>query len=179
MIRPLGYPTTARPMAPRLLALLAAVYLVLTIGARSVAAETPGHSSLISGPAAWLLTASKGLGPAHKDRISVAASLQHAARPGALIGWAQRHHLNVQWQSGADWAYIDGNPADVGSALNVAIHDYRSRSGQVFYASAQQPVGCQHDDRSVDGQLGQQLHLEQAGILVRSKREMPTGKRHP
>jgi kumamolisin len=134
-----SYPTTARPMALRLVALLAAVYLALTMGVRTVTAETPAHSKLISGPVAWLLDASKDLGPAHKERISVAASLQHAVRPGALIGWAQRHHLDVQWQSGADWAYIEGRPADVGSALNVAIHDYRSRTGRVFYASAQQP----------------------------------------
>jgi len=131
--------TTARPMPPRLLALLAAIFLVLTIGARSVITETRGQSRLISGPTAWLLSASEDLGPAQKERISVAASLQHAARPGALIGWAQGHHLDVQWQSGADWAYIEGRPADVGSALSVAIRDYRSRSGQVFYASAQQP----------------------------------------
>lgn len=126
-----SYPAMARPMALRLLALLAAVYLSLTVGARSVTAEAPDHARLIAGPTAWLLTASTDLGPAHKERISVAASLQHAMRPGTLIGWAQRHHLDVQWQAGANWAYVEGKPADVGSALNVAIHDYRSKAGGI------------------------------------------------
>jgi kumamolisin len=129
----------ARSLTLRLCALLVTVYLALTLGVRTFAAEASGNAKLISGPAAWLLNASKDLGPAHVEHISVAAALQRPGRPGTLIGWAQRHHLGVQWQSGADWAYIDGRPADIGSALHVAIHDYRSRSGQIFYAAAQQP----------------------------------------
>ena len=33
----------------------------------------------------------------------------------------------------------EGAPADVAGALKVTVHDYRSRSGQVFDASARQP----------------------------------------
>jgi len=120
----------------RLVALLAAVYLALAMGTGSTGVSSP---RLIAGPMAWLLSASKDLGPAHKDAISLAASLHRSARPDALIGWTQRHHLNVQWQPGADWAYIEGTPASLGSAFDVAIHDYRSRSGEIFYAAAEQP----------------------------------------
>ncbi len=125
-----------RRIAVRLVALVATVYLALamTAGPNGV-----GSSRLISGPMAWLLSASKDLGPAHKDAISLAASLHHPARPDALIGWTRQHHLNVQWQPGADWAYIEGTPANLGSAFDVAIHDYRSRTGEVFYAAARQP----------------------------------------
>jgi len=120
----------------RLVALLAAVYLPFAMGTGPTGVSSP---RLIAGPMGWLLAASKDLGPAHKDAISLAASLHHSVRPDALIGWTQRHHLNVQWQPGADWAYIDGTPANLGSAFDVAIHDYRSRSGEIFYAAAQQP----------------------------------------
>ena len=117
----------------RLVALLAAMYLALAVGTGPTGVSSP---RLIAGPMAWLLSASKDLGPAHKDAISLAASLQHSVRPDVLIGWTQRHHLNVQWQPGADWAYIEGTPANLGSAFDVAIHDYRSRSGEIFYAAA-------------------------------------------
>src|SRR5947209_10196635 len=121
--------------ALRLVALLVAVYLALAMGAGPIRASYP---RLIAGPMAWLLNASKDLGPAHQDRISLAASLQHSTRPDALIGWTRHHHLDLQWQPGAQWAYIAGTPANLGSAFEVKIHDYRSRSGQVFYAAAQQ-----------------------------------------
>jgi kumamolisin len=123
-------------VALRLVALLAAVYLALAMGAGPIRATYP---RLIAGPMGWLLSASKDLGPAHQRRISVAASLHQQARPEALIDWTRRHHLDVQWQPGDQWAYIEGTPANLGSAFEVAIHDYRSRSGQVFYAAAQQP----------------------------------------
>jgi len=56
-----------------------------------------------------------------------------------LTGWTQQRHLEVHWQPGTDWAYVEGTPAELGSAFDVAIHDYRSRSGEVFYAAARQP----------------------------------------
>ena len=148
------------PAALRLVALLAAVYLALTMGVRTVNTEAAGHLRQVSGPMAWLLNASKDLGPAHKDRISLAASLQHSARPAALFGWTQRNHLSVQWQPGADWAYIEGTPANLGSAFNVAIHDYRSRSGQVFYAAAREPsipTPLRGEVSELGGILGYQL----------------------
>ncbi|WP_292989135.1 S53 family peptidase [Mycobacterium sp.] len=123
-------------VGPRLTALSVVVYLVLAIGAGPVTATYP---RVISGPMTWLLSASSDLGPAHQQRITLAASLQHAARPDTLIGWTQHHHLDVRWQPGASWAYIEGRPADLGTAFDVAVHDYRSRSGQVFYAAAQEP----------------------------------------
>ena len=105
-----------RRVVPRLVALVATVYLALTLG---LATGPTGVSSArpIAGPMAWLLSASTDLGPAHREDISLAASLHHSVRPDALIGWTRRHHLNVQWQPGADWAYIEGTPANLGSAL--------------------------------------------------------------
>ena len=88
---------------------------------------------------AWLLAASTDLGPARRQQISVTAALRHSDRPQALIDWATDRHLTVHWEPGADWAYLQGAPADVAGALNVAVHDYRSRSGQVFYAAAREP----------------------------------------
>jgi kumamolisin len=120
----------------RLAALLAAAYLALAVGTGPTSANSP---RLIAGPMAWLLSASKDLGPAHQERISLAAALHHSGRPDALMGWTQQHHLAVQWQPGATWAYIEGSPANLGSAFDVAIHDYRSRSGEVFFAAARQP----------------------------------------
>ena len=35
---------------------------------------------------------------------------------------------------------VEGPPAAVASAFGVAVHDYRGRRGQVFYASPQQPA---------------------------------------
>lgn len=115
--------------------------LVLALGPRVGArAASSDERELITGPVAWLLAASADLGPAHRRPISVAAALKHPTRPEALFNWARSHRLSVRWQTGADWAYIEGTPADVTDAFNVAIHDYRSRGGQVFYAAARQPA---------------------------------------
>ncbi|UMB67462.1 S53 family peptidase [Mycobacterium paraterrae] len=123
-------------MALRAVAVVSALYVALTMTTGSAGVRNP---HLVAGPMAWLLNASTDLGPAHRDGISLAVSLRHPMHPDALTGWTQRHHLDLQWQPGADWAYIEGTPAALGSALDVAIHDYRSRSGEVFYAAAQQP----------------------------------------
>jgi kumamolisin len=133
--------TRARHSAPHLLAVIATGLLVLAFGLRSAApARSSDEQPLITGPVAWLLAASTDLGPARSTRISVAAALHRSDRPQALIGWATDRRLTVHWEPGADWAYIQGAPADAAVALNVTVHDYRSRSGQVFYASAREPL---------------------------------------
>ncbi|MFZ0227802.1 MAG: S53 family peptidase [Mycobacterium sp.] len=123
------------------MALIATGLLVLAFGLRSAAPIRSTDQQLrIAGPVAWLLDASTDLGPARIKQISIAAALHRSARPLALIGWATDRHLTVDWEPGADWAYIQGAPADAARALNVSVHDYRSRSGRVFYASARDPL---------------------------------------
>jgi kumamolisin len=130
----------ARRSARPVLALIATGLLALGLGLSSAA---PNRSSdehpAVTGPVAWLLSASTDLGPARRRQISVAAELRNSARPQTLSEWATDRHLTVHWERGADWAYIEGTPADVAAALKTAVHDYRSRSGQVFYAAAREP----------------------------------------
>jgi kumamolisin len=136
-LRPSG---GARHSAPHLLAFIITGLLVLAFGLRGAApTRSSDQQPRIAGPVAWLLAASTDLGPARSTRISVAAALRGPARPQTLFGWAADRHLTVRWQPGADWAYIDGAPADVAGALEVPVHDYRSRTGQVFYAAARDP----------------------------------------
>jgi kumamolisin len=112
----------------------------MTLGLRGAALiRSSDEQQPVTGPVAWLLAASTDLGPARRKDISVAAALGSSARPHALIDWATDRHLTVHWKPGADWAYIEGTPADLAGALKVAVHDYRSRSGQVFYAAAREP----------------------------------------
>jgi len=48
--------------------------------------------------------------------------------------------LSVRWRPGDDWAIVQGAPTKIAGAFGVAVHDYRGRRGQVFYASPQQPA---------------------------------------
>ena len=56
------------------------------------------------------------------------------------MGWAGEHGLSVRWRPGDNWAIVEGEAPDVGSAFGVSVHDFRGRRGQVFYASLQQPA---------------------------------------
>ena len=67
------------------------------------------------------------------------AELRSDNRPAALIDWAAHRGLSVRWRPGDSWAVITGAAPALASALDVAVHDYRGRTGQVFYASPQQP----------------------------------------
>ncbi len=61
--------------ALRVMVLLSAVYLTFAAAAGLTDVRAP---RLITGPMAWLLSASKDLGPAHKDGNSVAATLRQS-----------------------------------------------------------------------------------------------------
>jgi kumamolisin len=127
-----------------LFALAAAAVLVLASGPRIVhALHTPqsdGVPGVIDGPLAWLLASSVDLGPAQRGQVELIAALADPTRPDTLIGWAKSRGLLVNWRPGDNWAAVEGAPARVAEAFGVAVHDYRSRSGPVFYASAQQPL---------------------------------------
>lgn len=104
------------------------------------AARTPALPGAISGPYASLLSASTDLGPSGASLVQLVAGLRDDSRPTALIGWAQQHGLSVHWRPGDRWAAVTGAAAAVGIAFAVAVHDFRGRTGQVFYASPQQPA---------------------------------------
>ena len=97
-------------------------------------------ANLISGPYARLIAESVDLGPARSDRVQLTAALNRPARPVELTDWARDHGLSVRWRDGEPWAIVEGAPDAVADAFGVAIHNYRARRGDTFYASPQQPV---------------------------------------
>lgn len=87
-----------------------------------------------------MLDSSADLGPAHSGDVRLTAALNSGANPDRLGRWAAAHGLSVQWRTGDPWAVVVGAPSAVARALDVDIHDYRGRRGNVFYASPQQPA---------------------------------------
>jgi kumamolisin len=116
-------------------AVTAAIAFGLTRGS-----EPAAVAGRIGGPYAALLGASTDLGPAHDQHVQLTAALRVPNRPDNLFGWAGNHGLTVRWRADDNWAFIGGSPQALAEALGVAVHDYRGRRGQVFYASPQQPV---------------------------------------
>lgn len=94
----------------------------------------------VEGPLGEFLDDSTDLGATRERRVTIIVALKDSTRPRALIEWAKGHRLSVRWRRGDDFAYVEGEAADVGNAFDVAIHDYRSHDGQVFYASRCDPV---------------------------------------
>jgi hypothetical protein len=65
-------PTPAHHSVPRLLALIATGLLVLALGlCSSVPTRSSDEQPRITGPVAWLLTASTDLGPARRQQIQL------------------------------------------------------------------------------------------------------------
>ena len=119
---------------------------LITAGVLTVAAfQLRPHSDWqlpppISGPFATLLAISANLGDSQAPTVELTAELRGPDRPARLEAWAAANGLTVRWRTGDRWAVIQGPPAHVAAALRVAVHDYRGRAGQVFYASPQQPA---------------------------------------
>jgi kumamolisin len=120
----------------RLLALAATGVLLVSC---AHGGQTPDGPNVIGDPLGTLLASSTDLGPAHGHPVQVTVALRDPTHPRALMGWAASHHLSVRWRPGDDYAYVAGPPGDMSSAFGVAVHDYRSLDGLVFYASARQP----------------------------------------
>ena len=119
-----------------------AVAAVAVVAGFGTAIEAPGpqpDQPPIGGPYAALLATSTDLGPAQVVTARLTAALQTPQRPGELYSWAHQAGLSVRWHEGDTWALIEGAPGDLGDALGVEVHDYRTPGGRVFYASAQQP----------------------------------------
>ncbi len=126
-----------RPRTLRRTPLLVVVAVVLVFAADRATPAVPFN--LIAGPYARLLAQAVDLGPARGDHVQLTAELRDGARPVALTEWARDHGLSVSWRDGDGWAVLDGTPRALAGALDVSVHDYRGRRGQVFYASPQQP----------------------------------------
>ena len=139
----------AAALSPRILAVIAVSVAVV---AGLVAAYPPHDPRTITGPYAALLSASADLGPAHGEHVELTAALRPGAAPDAVTEWAGQHGLAVRWRTGDPWAVIEGAPRAVGAAFDVDVHDYRTRRGQLFYASPQQP------------QIPAELHTEITGL---------------
>ena len=121
-----------------LFALAMTAALVLASAQRAVPPPA-NDSTLIGGPFARLLAQSADLGPDRSGQVQVIVGLRDSTRPDTLIGWANDRTLSVHWRPGDKWAIVEGAPETVASAFGVAVHNYRSIDGQVFYASAHQP----------------------------------------
>lgn len=137
---------------------------------------TPVLKNVIGGPYARLLAESVDLGPARVDRVQLTAALNDAAAPVRLTEWADRHGLSVRWRAGDPWAVVEGAPDTVADALDVAVHDYRGKHGQVFYASPQQPV-IPAQIRGEVGELGRILGYTpyHMGVPPLMPRDVPDG----
>ncbi len=135
---PVGRATPGAQAGPGPLRLLIlAVVAFLAVGAD--VAPGVGDPAAITGPYAALLASSTDLGDSRSDRVQVTAALLDESAPERLTDWARDHGLDVRWRSGQPWAIVEGPPALVGNAFDVAVHDFRGRRGEVFYASRHQP----------------------------------------
>jgi kumamolisin len=137
---------------------------------------TPPPTTTIDGPYGRLLAESADLGPSLVDRVQFTAALNRPDRPVELTAWASAHGLSVRWRDGEPWAVIEGAPADVAGASGVAVHDYRARRGDVFYASPQQPdvPSAAHGEVAGFGRiLGYTPYRE--GLPPTPPREVPDG----
>jgi kumamolisin len=160
-----------RALARRVVVCTCLVVLAFTASACAVAdrgqpGPAPGRSSAIAGPLASLLADSTDLGVSTRRDISSVVALAEAVRPGVLQRWAQRHGLSVGWQPGDAWASLSGSAAAMGAALDVSVHDYRSRTGHVFYAAQRQPrvpAPVRHEVTQIGRVLDYSPSIEAAG----------------
>ncbi|MCV7225411.1 peptidase S53 [Mycolicibacterium komossense] len=133
------------------LALVAVIALVLALVESRRESESPVPQA-ISGPFALLLGASTNLGASRAQTVQLTVELRAPDSPDRLVRWARDSGLSVRWGTGHNWAVLQGAPAEVASAFQVPVDDYRGRRGQVFYASPLQPA------------VPSQLHDEVAGL---------------
>ena len=121
-------------LARAALALVAAGALCLVVVELRATSDSPAPQ-VISGPFALLLGASADLGASRAQSVELTAELHGPGRPDRLVQWADTNGLSVRWRTGDGWAVLQGSPARFATAFRVAIHDYRGRAGQPFYAS--------------------------------------------
>jgi kumamolisin len=164
-------------MARTVTALLGAVALSAVMA--TVAADGPDApvpTDVIGGPYARLLAEAADLGPARPQPVQLTAELRRAEQPVRLTEWAGAHGLSVRWRHGDPWAVVEGQAPAVADAFDVAVHDYRSRAGEVFYASPQQP-GIPDAARPEVSGLGRILGVTpyREGLPPTPPRDVPDG----
>ena len=122
---------------------IGAVILIVTATVIAATHRNTLPHNLIDGPYARLLAEASDLGPARSDRVQLTVALRAPSEPVRLNEWARGQGLSVRWQTGDNWAVVEGGPAAMATAFRVSVHDYRIRggpsAGRVFYASPQQP----------------------------------------
>jgi kumamolisin len=101
---------------------------------------TPSRASGEAGSWASLLSLSTDLGSAKIRSIDFLVTLRTSERPVTLQSWARANGLVVTWYTGERFAVVSGSASSIGSALHVAVNSYRSRTGELFYATGRQPV---------------------------------------
>jgi kumamolisin len=158
----LGPSASSGVVRVRLLVLAAVIALTLGSGTRAVPAPDPPNR--IGGPFGRLLASATDLGPARNGPVQLTAALRDASDPKTLRGWAKDHGLSVRWRAGDDWAFLAGTPRDLGGAFGVAVHNFRSPSGQVFYASPVQPTVPAQMQAEVT-ELGRILNFHRLQVL--------------
>lgn len=127
------------PITSNRRALTAAALAAVTVAAMVGVVTRSAPADRIGGPYAALLDASSDLGPARDSTVQVTVALHGDSRPERLLGWGRENGLTVRWDTGDEWAFVEGAAPALARALAVDIHDYRGTHGQVFYASPQQP----------------------------------------
>lgn len=167
-----------RPAFP-LAALLAAGVIAGAAGLTAPAADRAGATGspdAIGGPYARLLAQATDLGPARPQQVQLTAALHRPVRPTNLTRWAQAHGLSVRWRDGDPWAILEGQSQAVAEAFGVAVHDYRSESGEMFHASPQQP-GVPDAARAEVAGLGRVISVTpyREGLPPTPPRDVPDG----
>lgn len=121
--------------------LVVAACVPLAVVAGSQSRSGADYTATRPATTAWakLLSLSTDLGPAQVRSIDVLVTLSSGNRPVELERWAKERHLRLTWYSGEKFAVISGAPAEIGSAFEVRIDSYRSRTGLHFYSAVRQP----------------------------------------
>ncbi|MFZ0668564.1 MAG: S53 family peptidase [Acidimicrobiales bacterium] len=103
---------------------------------------SPVRSDLAPSSEPWarLLQLSTDLGESNSRSITVLVTLRSSMRPIVLGSWANAHHLGMTWDHGARFALLDGTARNVARAFGVSIDNFRSRTGESFYAATSQAV---------------------------------------
>ncbi|MCW1959917.1 MAG: S53 family peptidase [Mycobacterium sp.] len=112
---------------------------IIAVVLGGMAADRSVSPPTIGGPYARLLAAAVDLGEAHRQPVQLTAALHSRERPVRLIEWAEAQGLSVRWRDGDPWAIVEGQAHAVARGFGVAVRDYRTPSGELFYASPQQP----------------------------------------
>jgi kumamolisin len=111
--------------------------LLALVGSATVAVERHALAAPApqSTPAAVASSPGALIGPTHVKSVSFMVLLRSSSAPTCLVRWAESSRLSVTWSTGQRWASISGAPRAVDRGFDVVIDDYRSGTGEVFYAA--------------------------------------------